>query len=146
MQDWMLSVLIAGVGFVSTFAVLKQKVANSVTRDVEQDIRFKEYKNKTEQVIVELQKFKNETVPAIEHYSRIEVGYGKKIDYQAQEITKLNQQISQAPTMKEVREEFVTKEMYKQMQKHIDEKFDKMEVSQDKTNEMLNQILIRLEK
>jgi hypothetical protein len=127
MQDWMLSIVIAGVGFISTFAVLKQKVTDSVIRDNEQDDRFKEYKNKIDEEIQGLQKFKNETLPAIEHYSRIEQGYGKKLDYHSQEITKLSQQISQAPTMKEVRDEFVTKEMYKQMQKHIDEKFDKLE-------------------
>jgi hypothetical protein len=30
--------------------------------------------------------------------------------------------------MKEVRDEFVSKEMFHQMQKHIDEKFDKLEM------------------
>ena len=146
MQGWEISLAIALVGIISTFAVQKQKVADSIIRDTELDERFKEYKASTDKVITDLQKFKNESVPAIEHFSRMETSYGKKIDYQAQEITKLNQQITQSPTMKEVRDEFVTKEMYKQMQKHIDEKFDKMEASQDKTNEMLNKILIRLEK
>ena len=146
MQDWMVSVVIASIGFISTFAVLKQKVADALKRDDEQDAVFKEFRNKIEAEFLALHKFENEGKPHLEHLSRVEQAISKKVDFQAQEITKLSQQITQTPTMKEVREEFVTKEMYKQMQKHIDEKFDKMEASQDKTNEMLNQILIRLEK
>ena len=146
MESWMVSIIIAGVGVISTFAVLKQKVADSISRDTEQDIRFKEYRDKVDGELHSLQKFKNETTPAIDHYSRIEVSYGKKIEYLTQEITKLNQQITQAPTMKEVRDEFVTKEMYKQLEKHIDEKFTKMEANQEKANEMLHQVLVTLKK
>jgi len=144
MEDWMVSLVIASIGVVSTFAVLRQKVADSIQRDIDQDEEFNTYKEKLSNSIEELQKFRNETSPAIEHYSRIEVGYGKKIDYLTQEITKLNQQITQAPTMKEVRDEFVTKEMYKQLEKHIDIKFNILEDNQNKANSMLNSLVTTL--
>ena len=140
----MVSLIIAGAGVVATFAVLRQKVTDSITRDNEQDIRFNEYRNKIGAELNELQKFKNETTPAIEHYSRIEIAYGKKIDYLTQEITKLNQQLTQSPTMKEVRDEFVTKEMYKQLEKHIDEKFTKLELNQEKANDMIHKVVVLL--
>jgi len=146
MEDWMISLLIAGAGVIATFAVLKQKVADSLAKDDEQDIRFKEFRIKVEDDLSYLQKFKNESKPQLEHLSRVEQAITKKLDNSAQEITRLNQQITQSPTMKEVREEFVTKEMYKQLEKHIDEKFTKMESHQERTNDMLHEVLSALRK
>lgn len=141
-----ISLVIALGGFVSTFAVLKQKVSDAFVRDEEQDTRFKEFKNKLELELTDLQKFKNESKPHLEHLSRVEQAITKKLDGSIQEIVKLNQQVTQSPTMKEVRDEFVTKEMYKQLEKHIDEKFTKMEANQEKTNDMLHQVLQALNK
>jgi len=139
MESWMVSLGISVVAVVSTFAVLRQKVADSIVRDQEQDIRFKEFTIKLDETIAELQKFKNKSEPHLEHLSRVEQALTKKLDLHSENITKLNQQISQAPTMKEVRDEFVSKEMFHQMQKHIDEKFDKLEMG-------LTKILDKLEK
>jgi len=127
-ESWMISAIISISAVVATFAVLKQKVADSIIRDNEQDLRFKEFKNKLDDDLIELQKFQNESKPHLEHLSRVEQALTKKLDFHSENITRLNQQISQAPTMKEVRDEFVSKEMFHQMQKHIDEKFDKLEM------------------
>jgi hypothetical protein len=128
LESWMISAAISISAVIATFAVLKQKVADSIVRDSEQDLRFKEFKNRLDDELQELQKFKNESKPHLEHLSRVEQALTKKLDFHSENITKLNQQITQAPTMKEVRDEFVSKEMFHQMQKHIDEKFDKLEM------------------
>ena len=103
-----ISLVIAIGGFVSTFAVLKQKVNDSQVRDEEQDDRFKEFKNKLELELTDLQKFKNESKPHLEHLSRVEIAMSKKLDNSTQEITKLNKLFTQSPTMMEVRDEFLT--------------------------------------
>lgn len=144
MPDWTISIGGALATFIATFSVLKQKVNVAEKRDDEQDEAFKAFKTELYKEIALINKFISETRPAIEHYNRIEVGYGKKLDVHSEAITMLSQQVTQSPTMKEVREEFVTKEMYQQMQKHIDEKFDKLEASQSRTNEMLHEILHKL--
>ena len=116
MESWMVSLVIALVGVVSSFAVIRQKVNEGGNKDQEQDKR-----------LTELEKFMNEKNPMLNHFSKIEEGYGKKLDNHSRDITELQQKITQTPTMTEVRNEFVTKEMFKQMEKHIDEKFDKLE-------------------
>lgn len=116
MESWMVSLVIALVGVVSSFAVIRQKVNEGGNKDQEQDKR-----------LTELEKFMNEKNPMLNHFSKIEEGYGKKLNKHSMDITELQQKITQTPTMTEVRNEFVTKEMFKQMEKHIDEKFDKLE-------------------
>lgn len=116
MESWMVSLVIALVGVVSSFAVIRQKVNEGGNKDQEQDKR-----------LTDLEKFMNEKNPMLNHFSKIEEAYGKKLDTHSRDITELQQKITQTPTMTEVRNEFVTKEMFKQMEKHIDEKFDKLE-------------------
>lgn len=116
MESWMVSLVIALVGVVSSFAVIRQKVNEGGNKDQEQDKR-----------LTELEKFMNEKNPMLNHFSKIEEAYGKKLDNHSRDITELQQKITQTPTMTEARNEFVTKEMFKQMEKHIDEKFDKLE-------------------
>ncbi len=112
MESWMITLGLTLAGLVAGYAVMKNTVSNSVEADIQQDVK-----------ISELDKFMNSTLPAIEHYSRIEIAYGRKIDYFDRELIELKTKMSQSPTMKEVREEFVSKEVYLQMEKHIDEKF-----------------------
>jgi len=50
-----------------------------------------------------------------------------KIDELNTEIAEHKVRLGNAPNMEQVRAEFVSKEMFKQMEKHIDEKFDKLE-------------------
>ena len=67
---------------------------------------------------------------AIRHHEIDEALHTKffdKLDAINEVITEHKTRISNAPTMEQVRVEFVSKEMFKQMEKHIDEKFDKLE-------------------
>ena len=128
MESWVISVIIAGVGVVSSFAVIKQKVNEGGSKDTEQDQR-----------LALLEKFMNEKKPLLEHLSKVEHAFGKKLDEHGNSIVELRERLSQNPTMKEVRDEFVSKEMFKQMEKHIDEKFDRVEMG-------LSKILEKLEK
>ena len=107
-----ISIFIAVVGVVSIFAVMQNNVAKLMKINEAQEAK-----------IVELEKFKNETKPQFNAMSKSCEELKDKQAEQAQTIAQLKEQIAQAPTMKEVRQEFVTKEMFKQMEKHIDEKF-----------------------
>lgn len=51
----------------------------------------------------------------------------RKIDGHSNSLAEMKEKINQSPTMKEVRDEFVTKEVSRQIQKHIDEKFDQVD-------------------
>ena len=126
MESWMISLVIAFIGVISSFAVIKQKVNEGGSKDKEQDHRLKD-----------LEKFMNEKQPLLVHLSKIEHAYGKKLDEHSSAIVAVKEKITQAPTMKEVRDEFVSKEMFKQMEKHIDEKFDRVELGLSKILEKL---------
>lgn len=108
----LISIVIAIIGFISIFAVMQNNVAKLVKTNEAQEAK-----------IDELEKFKNETKPQFYAMSKSCDELKDKQAEQAQQIATLKEQIAQAPTMKEVRQEFVTKEMFKQMEKHIDEKF-----------------------
>ena len=51
----------------------------------------------------------------------------RKLDSHSNALTGLQEHVGQVPSMKEVRDEFVTKELFLQMQKHMDEKFDNLD-------------------
>ena len=116
MESWIVSVAIALVGVVSVFAVMRANV-NSLNEE------NKEQAKKLEQ----LEKFRNENEPVIAHLSKVEGLMFTKIDLHSELLTALKEQVGQAPSMKEVRDEFVTKELFLQMQKHMDEKFDHLD-------------------
>lgn len=108
----MISLGLAISGLIAGYAVMRATVSKGV-----------EVANKQNSKIEYLDKFMNETKPALEHYSRIEMAYGKKLDILSSELIEAKTRFNQSPTMREVREEFVSKEVYLQMGKHIDEKF-----------------------
>jgi hypothetical protein len=124
----MITVGMVAAGVVGTFAILKTKVNDSVERDKEQDKRFEEYQANQSKKISILEAFMNEKSPLLEHLSKSENAIFSKLDSYGKDIVTLQQKVSQAPTMKEVRDEFVTKERYLQMKEHIDEKFSKLEL------------------
>lgn len=107
-----ISLIIAVIGAIATYAVMR----NNVDRLVKENEQFAKR-------VEELEKFKNETSPQFNQMTKQCEEIQEKQNSQAQTIATLKEQIAQAPTMKEVRQEFVTKEMFKQMEKHIDEKF-----------------------
>lgn len=116
MESWMVSVVVALVGVVSTFAVLRSNVH-----------RLNETNKEQGKKLEELEKFRNESAPVIAHLSKVEDSMFAKIDSHSESLTALKEQVGQVPSMKEVRDEFVTKELFLQMQKHMDEKFDHLD-------------------
>ena len=113
MESWMVSVVVALVGVVSTFAVLRSNVH-----------RLNETNKEQAKKLEQLERFGNENAPVIAHLSKAEDLMFAKLDAHSESLTSLKEQVGQAPSMKEVRDEFVTKELFMQMQKHMDEKFD----------------------
>ena len=114
MESWIVSVVVALVGVVSTFAVMRSNVH-----------RLNETNKEQAKKLEELEKFRNENAPVIAHLSKVEDSMFAKIDSHSESLTSLKEQVGQVPSMKEVRDEFVTKELFLQMQKHMDEKFDR---------------------
>ncbi len=111
MESWQVSVIIGVITYISIFVTLKNKTEQN-TSDIK-DLRDKNDRHKKEDYIL----------------------HGKifyKLDDVSQEIATHKVRLANAPTMEQVRTEFVTKEMFKQMEKHIDEKFDKLENGIDK--------------
>lgn len=128
LEGTMVSLGVAGAGVVATFAILKSKVADSIERDKEQDKRFDDYEANQSKKIHTLEAFMNEKAPLLDHLSKSENAIFNKLDNYGKDIVALQQKVGQAPTMKEVRDEFVSKEMFKQLEKHMDEKFSKLEM------------------
>lgn len=61
--------------------------------------------------INELKEFKNKRTPQIDHFNKIEEAYGKKIDKHGKDLVEVQQQLTQVVTIKEVRDEFVPREV-----------------------------------
>jgi len=120
-ESWMVSIGFALVTLVAGYAVMRSNVSKGMLATAKQDEK-----------IEVLEKFMNEKKPLLDHLSRVEEAFGKKIDIHSREIVELKTKLANVPTMEEVRNEFVSKEMFKQMEKHIDEKFDKVENGLDK--------------
>lgn len=95
MESWMISIVIASVGVISSFAITKNKVENNDKQ--------------------------------IEAVFKILKGLGEKVDMHSESLSEHKVEIKSTVSMKEVRAEFVSKELFKQMEKHIDKKFDKLE-------------------
>ena len=113
MESWIVSVAVALVGVISTFAVMRSNVHRLTETNKEQGKKLEE-----------LEKFRNENAPVIAHLSKVEGLMFKKIDGHSAVLASLKEQISQVPSMREVRGEFVTKELFLQFEKHIDGRFD----------------------
>ena len=122
-QGWEISLVIAIMGVVAMFAVMKSKVNEGGTKDKEQDFRIKE-----------LEKFQNEKSPFLDHLSRFENSTLDKLETHSKKL-------SSSSTMKEVRDEFVTKEMFAKVEKHIDTRFDSFEKKFDNLSDGQEQIL-----
>jgi len=63
---------------------------------------------------------------AIEVESNARKVLGLKLDKSFEELIDHKSRLANATTMEDVRREFVSKEMFRQMEKHIDSKFDDM--------------------
>ena len=133
MENITLDIIIAIATVIASFAVMKHKVSNNDNEIV-----------LVKKQIKELNEFMNSHKPMLEHFSRIENAFGSKIDIHSNSIVELQQRISQAPSMNEVRAEFVSKELFKQLEKHMDEKFNKLDAELDKIDTGIHTILEKL--
>jgi hypothetical protein len=118
MESWMISLGIALLGYVAMFVTTKSQ---------------------TQQNSKDIEKLQNINVS---HKKEDDIAHGSiftKLDIANEVLAEHKVKLGTAPTMEQVRAEFVSKEMFKQMEKHIDEKFDKLENGIDK-------ILNKLEK
>lgn len=111
MESWMASVAIGVLTYFSMFITMRNKT-DQHSLDIK-EIKEKGERNKKEDDILHGKMF-------------------DKLDEVNKELATYKVFIGNAPTMEQVRNEFVTKEMFKQMEKHIDEKFDKLENGIDK--------------
>jgi len=127
MMGAIISLIIAIVTAIATYAVMR----NNVDRLVKEN-------EKQKADIDNLEKFKNENAQRIEYLMKASDELKQKAQEQSESITSLKEKVAQAPTMKEVRQEFVSKEMFNQMQKHIDEKFQMVQSGIQKILEKLD--------
>ncbi len=70
----------------------------------------------------------------------------KKLDTVAEIVTEHKVRLHNVPSMEHVRNEFMSKEMFKQFEKHIDDKFDTMGKSLIKLGSNQELILEKLDK
>jgi predicted RND superfamily exporter protein len=127
MMGAIISLIIAIITAIATYAVMR----NNVDRLVKEN-------EKQKADIDNLEKFKNENAQRIEYLMKACDELKLKAQDQSESITSLKEKVAQAPTMKEVRQEFVSKEMFNQMQKHIDEKFQMVQSGIQKILEKLD--------
>lgn len=118
MESWQVSVIIGIISYISMFVTLR---------------------NKTDQHTAEIKEIKDKND---KHKTDDEKLHGKlfdKVDEINQELATHKVRLGNAPSMEQVRGEFVTKEMFKQMEKHIDDKFDRLEAGLTKILDKLEQ-------
>lgn len=85
-------------------------------------------KNKTDQHTEEIKAIRANAVAHHKEDSNTHDTMYIKIDKLNSEVAEHKVRLANAPTMEQARMEFVSKEMFKQMEKHIDEKFDRVEL------------------
>lgn len=128
MENWMVSLGVALAGSVAMFAVLKANVKRLVKATDEQA-----------ENLVLINKFVNEKRPLLDYLSKSKKEVVRRLDNQRDDLTALKEKSGQSPSMRDVREEFVTKEIFRQMQNHFDDRFKRIE-------DGLSKILTKLEK
>lgn len=75
--------------------------------------------------MISVGKYKTETNErAIENERKAREAIGAKLDKANEELIEHKTKIQNSTTMEDVRKEFVSKEMFRQMEKHIDSKFN----------------------
>ena len=135
------------------YGVLRQKVVQAEENDKRQDMSFNEYKEYARKQFELLHEFKNKFSPIVEHFEKIEDDVLIRLGKLEQKHTSLNEKISNVITQRDADNRYIQKELFEEfkgkislMEKHIDEKFTKLEAQQEKTNSLLNEILRKIDK
>ena len=111
MESWQISLGFGIVTYIALFVTVRNKT-DQHTKEIEKIQTAKKETNKKNEGLVEK--------------------IFEKLDEINAEVAEHKVRLGTAPNMEQVRAEFVSKEMFKQMQKHIDEKFDRLENGIDK--------------
>jgi flagellar motor protein MotB len=111
MESWQLSAIFGLITYISIFVTVR---------------------NKTDQHSKDIEKLQEGSTSHRKDEEGLHTKLFERIDFLNKEIAELKVKVGVAPTMEQVRADFVTKEMFNQMQKHMDEKFDKLENGIDK--------------
>lgn len=122
MEAWHVMVIINGIALIATFVTNKNKTDQN-TKDIAE--HKKEINDKIDKMLDDAKSHKKED----------DVVHGKmfdKIDKALEQLVAQQVQINATPTMEQVRTEFVSKEMFKQMEKHIDDRIDNLGKSVEK--------------
>jgi hypothetical protein len=92
--------ILAVVSVIATFAIMKYKQGDNdeKLKDIERRMKVGE-------------EFMNGYKPIIDHLSRVENAHGAKLDYYGNQITELKSKMVQVPSLKDVRQEFVSCEV-----------------------------------
>ena len=106
MESWMISLAIAICASIATFITIK----NSATQNAK-----------------DIEKIQETSIQHKREEDKLHIALFEKIDKANETLAEHKVKLGASPTMENVRAEFVSKEMFKQMEKHIDEKFDKLE-------------------
>lgn len=118
MESWQVSIILGLITYISIFVTVR---------------------NKTDQHTKDIEKLQEGSANHKKDDEKLHSKMFDKIDELNTEIAEHKVRLGNAPTMEQVRAEFVSKEMFKQMEKHIDEKFDKLESGIDKILNKLEQ-------
>lgn len=115
--SWLISVVIAIVGYIAMAVTVKNKTEQN-SKDIEA-IR-KEHKESVSVIGSKMD----------DHFKEDDVIHGRifgKLDKASEELATHKVQLANSPSMEQVRNEFVSKEMFKQLEKNIDSKIDTTE-------------------
>ena len=128
MESWIISVIIATVGIISTFSVLKANVSrlNEIIKELEGKIQA-------------LEKTIHQNSPVLNHLSKKEDDIEGRLSTHAVNITGIKEKLEQVPSREFIRSEFVSKDVFLRAEKSIEDKFNAV-------NRTLNKILDSLEK
>ena len=137
--SWLISVVIAIVGYISMTVTVKNKTEQN-SKDIE--VNRKEHKEAISIISSRMD----------DHFKEDDVIHGRmlgKLDKASEELATHKVQLANSPSMEQVRNEFVSKEMFKQLEKNIDNKIeitekhlsDKVDTMGKSINETLQRVL-----
>jgi len=112
-ESWMVSLAMGVTTLIAGYAILRNNVSRSTDSIAKQDIK-----------VEILLKFMDENRPVIKHFSKIEEMHTIDIKRTINDIVELKTQQHLFLTMKEARNEFVSKEIHNKVEDYIDVKIE----------------------
>ena len=116
MMELTFSLIMSAAGLIASYTVMRVNLAKN-----------NEALKAQGRTMEELKKFMNEKSPLLVHLSTTKKETAEKLEKVGKDIVALKMEIKEKPTMKEVRDDFVSKEVYMQLEKHMDRRFNSIE-------------------